>query len=159
MLVDLPHHWSPPVGGIGRMLSALEAHGHVDGPYRPPVRVHRGIYAAHVNFDHEIEDLIRENYPEWKQRVNWFNCYGTCDHWTQILQEYRSQLEHDERHFMIYLSQPIRKSDQPATGGWRWHKWGPYIGVFQTQVEEHEYLYDTPDVVEVFAYHVVEVNY
>jgi hypothetical protein len=40
-------------------------------------------------------------------------------------------------------------------GGWRWHKWGPYIG---TQEPKCEYIHDEPEIEEVFTYHVYELK-
>jgi len=54
---------------------------------------------------------------------------------------------------------PVRKAEQPAYGGWRWHKWGPYIGAFKDHAKRSEYLYDTLEVEEVFVYEVHEMRY
>lgn len=49
---------------------------------------------------------------------------------------------------------PVRKADQTHDGGWRWNKWwGPYIG---SQRPQFEYLYDEPEIDEVFCYHIYE---
>lgn len=36
-------------------------------------------------------------------------------------------------------------------GGWRWEKWGPYIG---TQRSVADYLHDEPDIDYVYTFHV-----
>jgi hypothetical protein len=46
----------------------------------------------------------------------------------------------------------VRKDDQPKQGGWRWHKWGPYIG---THEKQFEYLADEEGIERVFCYHIV----
>ena len=40
---------------------------------------------------------------------------------------------------------------EPGEGGWRWHKWGPYIGKHDVQ---HEYLADEDlsDIGQEFVY-------
>jgi hypothetical protein len=48
----------------------------------------------------------------------------------------------------------ITKADQPAEGGWRWHKWGPYIGV---QKPRCEYIHDEPEITEVYTFHICEL--
>lgn len=156
MLIDLPAALRYDADPLLEQL-AIMTNG------RPtPLRVHRGIYLAHVNFDHNIDHLIAERYPDfnpemWKDAADsdwWFNCYGVVDHWTQLPLKL---LEMDPRKFTVYLGQHV-KNDQPETGGWRWHKWGPYLGVFREQVATHEYLYETPDVVEVFSYSICEMK-
>jgi hypothetical protein len=47
----------------------------------------------------------------------------------------------------------VLKSNQPSAGGWRWHKWGPYMG---TQNSQREYLHDEPSISEIFCYHIME---
>ena len=39
--------------------------------------------------------------------------------------------------------------------GWRWHKWGPYIG---TQDPQCEYLADEPEIKEVFVYRFIQLH-
>ena len=88
---------------------------------------------------------------------NAYENYGVCDHWSQILVKF-PQLQTSVIPYLVRVSL-LRKEDQHPSGGWRWHKWGPYIGAFQEQARNHEYLYDTPDVEEVFTYEVHEMRY
>jgi len=76
--------------------------------------------------------------------------YGVCDNPEQVLNQ---QCLHDsEREFFISFY-PIFKSHQSQDGGWRWHKWGKYIG---TQNPQHEYLYDEKDIEMVFVFEIHE---
>ena len=81
--------------------------------------------------------------------------HGVCDNWEQIfekvpeIENYRKSKEK----FVIFLS-CIRKEDQPKNDGWRWHKWGPYIG---TKNPQYEYLRDEPDIEEVYVFHVSRI--
>lgn len=153
MLTDLPAGWSTPNDPFIHALKSLLELTNV-----PTLRVHRGVYLAYTNYDHEIRDLILDDWPPFDAfgygTENYFNCYGVVDHWTQLPLK---DLDTDSRHLLIYLARHA-KSEQPSDGGWRWHKWGPYLGVFQEQVAAHEYLHDTPDVVEVFSYRIVELR-
>lgn len=79
------------------------------------------------------------------------NSYGVCDDWLQI-EALCPTLRDPSRIFIILLT-PIRHADQPARGGWRWHKWGPYIGAHDYQ---HEYLYDEEGIEVVYCYHIYE---
>lgn len=49
----------------------------------------------------------------------------------------------------------IQRGDQPSSGGWRYHKWGPYLG---TQNPQHEYLHDDTHIERVFTYHIYRVS-
>jgi hypothetical protein len=58
-----------------------------------------------------------------------------------------------DRRFTLAFTR-VRKRDQPDEGGWRWHKWGEYIGEKSPQ---YEYLYDEGnEIEEVYCYHVYE---
>jgi len=85
---------------------------------------------------------------------NWTNCYGVCDDVQQLLDRCPMLVEDPDREFAITLTE-IRRDEQPADGGWRWHKWGPYIGAHEPQCE---YLYDEEGIDRVFCYHVFEVK-
>jgi hypothetical protein len=47
----------------------------------------------------------------------------------------------------------VIKANQSHEGGWRWHKWGEYIGKYEPQ---YEYLYDEPEIEKVYVYHIYE---
>jgi hypothetical protein len=49
----------------------------------------------------------------------------------------------------------ISKSDEPAEGGWRWHKWGPYIG---DKKPTREYLVNEPEIDAVYVFEAVAIN-
>lgn len=48
----------------------------------------------------------------------------------------------------------MERCEQYPEGGWRWHKWGPYIGVQNPQCE---YLYDEKNIDVVYTYHIYEI--
>jgi len=76
--------------------------------------------------------------------------YGVCDSPEQLLNMY--DFEADPRTFFIKLTE-MRKSEQSSWGGWRWHKWGDYIG---KQEPTTEYLYDEPLIDNVFVFHIYQ---
>lgn len=78
--------------------------------------------------------------------------YGVCDSPEQLL-AYLPHLADDPELYMVAMVE-IRREHQSDWGGWRWHKWGPYIG---TQNPQHEYLYDEKHIDSVFTYHVYRV--
>ena len=77
--------------------------------------------------------------------------YGVCDEYSQILEQC-PEIISSERKFVITVT-PVLKSNQSAEGGWRWEKWGEYIG---TKNPQCRYLYDEPEIDSVFAYHIYE---
>lgn len=78
--------------------------------------------------------------------------YGVCDNANQILATY-PELVDSERRFTVTLCE-VRREAQSETGGWRWRKWGRYIGTFDAQCE---YLYDEVGIERVFCYHIYEL--
>lgn len=92
-----------------------------------------------------------------KKFVNPFDTigsYGVADNIEQVLERYKAVIDNPETKIIITAA-PIQKDDQPSEGGWRWHKWGEYIG---TQEPQCEYLYDEPSIDEVIIFHVVVVE-
>ncbi len=89
-----------------------------------------------------------EQYPEFKS----FRCYGVCDNLEQIIQTIPEITENLNRQFIITIT-PVLKKQQYYLGGWRWHKWGQYIG---TQKPTTEYLYDEPKIEKIYVFHIYE---
>ena len=81
----------------------------------------------------------------------WLGPYGVCDTIEQVKEKYAKWLNDEKLNFCISFTK-VTKAEQPSDGGWRWHKWGDYIG---TKNPQHEYLYDEDDdIQEVFVYHI-----
>ncbi len=93
-----------------------------------------------------------EEFRDFKGKMR--NNYGICDNYKQILKEYPELKKDKNRKFVITLSM-ICKDQQSKNGGWRWHKWGKYIGKKKPKCE---YLYDEPKIDEVLIYHIYEVE-
>lgn len=79
--------------------------------------------------------------------------YGVSDNHLQILDKYKNLVNDPDRKYVVMLTK-VSKSDQPSQGGWRWHKWGEYIGTHEITTE---YLKDEPEVEEVYCYHIYEL--
>lgn len=93
-----------------------------------------------------------EHYPKFDkpEEEDWRNAYGVCDNLEQLLKHF-PELEAPGREFVVTLTE-VRRENQSPDGGWRWHKWGPYIG---THEPKHEYLYDE-SIDAVLVYHIYE---
>lgn len=149
MLTDLPTNWRQSADPLMAML------GQIGGKAMPtsPERIAQGVYLTHLNFGNEIKMLLKGRDP-WGQSygIDGPDTFGVCDNYHQILGRW-PEIETMERKLLIGLA-PIVRADQPESGGWRWHKWGEYIGNYKPQ---HEYLYDeTIDV--VYPFHVYELD-
>lgn len=93
----------------------------------------------------EERKAIRDKYIDRPTR------YGVCDDFEQAI-EYCKLRERPEKYFIAFTE--VRKDEQSSEGGWRWHKWGEYIGKHEPQFE---YLYDEPDIEKVYVFEVFEI--
>lgn len=75
--------------------------------------------------------------------------YGVCDNVEQVKNHLGAFLTNDTP--VLVTLTPMRKADQPESDGWRWHKWGSYIGV---QSPQCEYLADEPEIETVYVFHI-----
>lgn len=84
--------------------------------------------------------------------------YGVCDNAHQVIAYYKpfwgELLRNRGRKFVVFMT-PVLRANQERVGGWRWHKWGKYIG---TQKPQNEYLYDDKHIDLVFTYNIIEVE-
>lgn len=99
-------------------------------------------------------DAAWHQYPDLDAGDRYFGSYGVCDSPEQFMTHPIGQwIAGSDRGFTVSFT-CIRKAGQPEDGGWRWHKWGEYIGEKSPQCE---YLYDEgPEIEEVYVYHVYE---
>lgn len=120
-----------------------------------PHRISLGLYQiGHWNFT-DFECLNKQewqSYPTWEKLGDYKNCYGVCDSPDQFMSLFGPTLADPQRQFFVSFVQ-LLKANEPTDGGWRWHKWGPYIG---TQKTACEYLADESVIEEIWTYHVYE---
>ena len=100
------------------------------------------------NFDKFIEERCIEDIID-----KWVG-YGVCDNYSQILEKYHVFLSDTNKNYVIGLS-VVERKNQSSYGGWRWCKWGEYIGI---QNPQHEYLYDDTHIDKVYCFHIYEVS-
>jgi len=168
MLTDITLlHKPDPISQILRMLN---------GGARTR-RMQRGVYlCGHWNFEREVMEPLAEfwkrdkppyymdfpvafhkRYPvrmsndDWGT-INTISEYGVCDSPEQLLDLYN--FEDDTRKLVISMVE-VRRERQPPEGGWRYHKWGPYIG---EQNPRSEYLYHDNHIERVFTYNIYQVE-
>ena len=96
-----------------------------------------------------FRELDMDKYMKLSQTADdVLDSYGVCDNFEQVLALY--PLNEIDGNFSISFT-PMYKKDQPKVGGWKWHKWGNYIG---TQESQYEYLYDEKNIDLVYVYHI-----
>ena len=83
------------------------------------------------------------------------DCLGVADNINQIKKHLGVYSTNETPRKICIKVTPIRKKDQHETGGWRWHKWGAYIG---TQKPKMEYLYNEPNIDLVYVFHIYEME-
>ena len=148
MLVELPVVDSTD----GDFHEILEVIAKCNGNESSINRLEKGVYEiGHFSMNFMVKSPIDE-WPELRE-TGWFSSYGVCDNYQQVLTQCPQLEEDPDREFVISVT-PIHKSSQSEKDGWRWHKWGPYIGVHKPQ---KEYLYDEPVIEAVFVYHIYEI--
>jgi hypothetical protein len=103
-----------------------------------PKRLGRGLYHG-MNLNLELGDAMVDQCPQLGKLAT----YGVCDDPVQFLAAYQDFLESDRRCFVVGFEMVCR-CDEPKTGGWRWEKWGPYIG---SKKRTADYLADEKDIV------------
>jgi hypothetical protein len=150
MLIDLPNQPRDPV-----MDAIAAATGQ---PPEAHIAVMTGIYRINHfgNSDWPSPRDQWDHYPEFPdvdtdEGSQHRGSYGVCDRVAQVLALY-PELENSDRKFIVTFTD-VRKNQQPSSGGWRWHKWGRYIGIHKPQ---HEYIYDEEGIDAVCVFHIYE---
>lgn len=99
-----------------------------------------------------------EMYMGWPELGDDLNAYGVCDSPKQFIDKFKDRLAADEqRTFFVTFTHVAKEPENKGCGGgWRWHKWGPYIGAGDPQ---HEYLDDEEGFADgVYVYHVYQID-
>lgn len=146
-----------------------------DGSIIKEVDGFKGFYYTPLNVKILLEQVIKEQFPDFHTVSDdggyvypEINCkceteeydkhelsaYGVCDSPEQFAEHFQSALEADPRNFIATFWE-VRREDQSEDGGWRYHKWGQYIG---NQKPQQEYLYDDKHIERVYCWHIYEVE-
>lgn len=122
-----------------------------------PRRLDVGVYQiTHFSFDMMLSrngGNLRDD-DEWEPYCDELPgdapCYGVCDSVGQFMEKFGAALKADAAEYCLSFTR-IAKDEQGPIGGWRWHKWGPYVGNGEPM---YEYLYHEPKFTEVYVFHV-----
>jgi hypothetical protein len=145
MLVDLPDDAQNYLDALGHNLGETVAEVRKVGP---------GLYLTSWNADTWLRPFLDDDPYQWwpKDDDDTPQQFGVCDTPGQVVQRWPSLFTDDRR--LVALFTEVRRDAQPAQGGWRWHKWGEYIGAC---TPKHEYLADETDIDRVFVFHIFGV--
>lgn len=123
-------------------------------PNHPHWRPMKGIYEgpfSDPNFSFMLYDEFletgRQPMPE---------TYGVADSIEQIIEHHkREYINSPEKYVLFFTKIYQRKENKGQWGGWRWHKWGPYIGNLNPRCEyldDEEFGEDFPGYVLVYEF-------
>jgi hypothetical protein len=114
----------------------------------------------HHNFGNTLDrpkelDCYDTHYPQFENCI--FGSYGVCDTPEQFLNKFRDTLESDCRTFCVAFTHVAKDPENAGNGGgWRWHKWGEYIGTGQPTTE---YLDDEEKFNDgIYTYHIEQID-
>jgi hypothetical protein len=103
-------------------------------------QIEPGIYVCRLNADKSFSSLID------REKDMAPGTYGVADSHEQVLAYTKAR---DLDFPCVITLTPISRANQPETDGWRWSKWGPYIGTHQPQAD---YLADEPEINKVYVW-------
>lgn len=146
-------NWS----GVGAIPGLL-----ADGDPNPRPTEFEGIYqTTHFNMNYCFPPGAINEYPDlcdirnMKDGEEYFGTYGVADSPAQLfnLPRFVELVRNSDRRFVVGMVR-LLKSEMSPEGGWRWRKWGGYVGEQDPQME---YLHDEPVIEEVWTYHIYEL--
>lgn len=143
MLIDVEFINDPGLKQITNMISGGTSDKRIGrGQY---LCGHWSLHYSFVGWD----DGVWEDHFDLQVNEENFHSHGVCDSPEQFMEKLGKHLESSSDEYVVCFVR-LRKDEQYESGGWRWHKWGEYIG---NQEPKCEYLYDEPVIEEVYTYH------
>lgn len=100
-----------------------------------------GIYQCAFAFNFRNNEFEETKNLSWESkypvlRNHEVSSYGVADNIEQIKEYYKEEIEDKENKYFIHLTPVFQdKENAGKGGGWRWHKWGVYIGNLNHQCE------------------------
>lgn len=99
-------------------------------PSQSEMMIETGIYRANFDFNFSAYAFI--------EKLDWHDdaIYGVADNIEQIKEYCKSYVDDLNKQYIIEVTPVFQDEDNVGKGGgWRWHKWGPYIGELNPQCE------------------------
>lgn len=111
------------------------------------------VFVTSGNDHFHISRFTHYDYPI--NEYDWIS--GVCDNATQLLAHYNALIKDgilDKNQTYLLCMTPMFKEDQ-GDWGWRWHKWGEYIGIQNPQCE---YLADEDGIDLIYCFRIYKVT-
>lgn len=101
-----------------------------------------------------LDNIPRDRISDYINYENnaWY--YGVADNLEQIVDLYNKNEEGWFKGNHVILCWKVKKDPNNPCSGWRWHKWGDYIG---TQNPQCEYINDEPEINEAVVFSICKV--
>lgn len=144
MLIDAQEVYQP---NFGSFVAAL-----VSGGAYPTQRLRQGVYLLpyHPPSPWPPGNRFRD-FPDLPDGLY---MYGVCDGLDNYMEKQGRALDALDKKYFVTLTVVERDPDgKGKRQGWRWHKWGPYIGACEP---EREYLDDEEGIDQVYCFQVFE---
>ena len=125
MLINL----TPDVEEIEKTKNVYKKELNIDYVSQPELLIEKGIYKESSDFNFSEDDI--------KEDIEYTGIYGIADNVEQIKDYLKKYIDVPDEKYIIAVT-PVFQHKGEADG-WRWHKWGPYIGTLNPQ---YEYLDD-----------------
>lgn len=110
----------------------------------------KGIYRDNVDFN------FGEN--EFLEKSEKVDVYGVADNLEQIKEYLKKYIDDLNEKYIISVTPVFQdKSNEGKRDGWRWHKWGPYIGKLKPQYEYLDDEYFGDDFNYVLTFDLIKV--
>ncbi len=137
---------TPDTKEIERRIKVSKEKGFRYTPQNDPKWIlETGIYQSSFAFNFPKEEFLELQNLTWEDEYKIFPnyskaVYGVADNVNQIKEYYKEEIEDPKVKYAIGIT-PVEQNKENAGkgGGWRWHKWGKYIGELNPQ---YEYLDD-----------------
>jgi len=130
----------------------------------PRFLMETGIYQSSCPFNFPEDEFEELQKLSWDDKYKIFpdyakGTYGVADDIEQIKEYYKEEVADPDNKYMIEITAVYQKKENAGVGGgWRWHKWGEYIGKLDPQCE---YLDDEdfgPDFKYILTYTIYKIK-
>ena len=169
MLVNLTPNWKE----IERRSAIAKEHNfeHIPQCDERLMQYGVGIYQCNFDFNFSHEEFLEFDIDKGIYNIPFDQCYevfaptyhkaqyGVADSIEQIKEYFKEEIEDPNRKYFITATPVFQdKKNKGKGGGWRWHKWGEYIGKLDSKCE---YLDDEDfgnDFKYIICFHLYEVK-
>lgn len=146
MLVNL----TPNLKEIERRRKIAQENGFEFIPQNDPrlMQYGDGIYQCNIDFNFGLNEFMEFDPEKGMFRIPFEQAYesfrptyhkaqyGVADSVEQLKEYFREEIQDPDRKYFLTLTPVFQdKENKGKGGGWRWHKWGEYIGNLNPRCE------------------------